>query len=117
MSPRRPTLAEPVEIAKFWKNRRRDAAIVVSLSSYEGHDLVNVREHFVGSDGCMRPTPKGTAMVVARLPALAKAVTKALHRGCERHKARQGSSLSGSADDRCGDGHRDRGRCQRVANL
>ena len=31
----RPTLAEPVEIAKFWKNRRHDA-IVVSLSTYEG---------------------------------------------------------------------------------
>jgi hypothetical protein len=71
-------IPEPIEIAKWWKSRRRDIAIVVSLSAYEGHNLVNVREHFIGSDGCMRPTTKGLAMVVRRLPELAKAVNAAM---------------------------------------
>jgi hypothetical protein len=83
MSARRPTLPEPIEVAKWWKSRRRDIAIVVSLSAYEGHNLVNVREHFIGSDGCMRPTTKGLAMVVRRLPDLAAAVNKALAKSLE----------------------------------
>jgi hypothetical protein len=76
-------LAEPIEISKFWKNRRRDTAIVVSLNSYEGHNLVNLREHFVGSDGCMRPTTKGLSMVVRRLPELSRAIRHALERARE----------------------------------
>jgi hypothetical protein len=80
---RRPTLPEPIEIGKFWKNRRRDTAIVVSLSSYEGVNIVNVREHFIGSDGCMRPTTKGLAMVVRRLPELSSAIRKALEKARE----------------------------------
>jgi hypothetical protein len=83
MSQKPAPLAEPVEIGKFWKNRRRDTAIVVSLSSYEGHNLLNVREHFVGADGCMRPTTKGLAMVVRRLPEFSKAVRKALEKARE----------------------------------
>ena len=51
MTARRPTLDEPVVISKFWKNRRRDTAIVVSLNPYEGLSLIDVREHFIGADG------------------------------------------------------------------
>jgi hypothetical protein len=83
MSQKPAPIAEPIEVAKWWKSRRRDIAIVVSLSAYEGHNLVNVREHFVGSDGCMRPTTKGLAMVVRRLPDLAKAVNKAMKQAQE----------------------------------
>jgi hypothetical protein len=78
----RVTLPEPVEVAKFFKNRRKDV-IVVSLSNYEGVNIVNVREHFIGRDGCMRPTTKGLAMIVRRLPDLQKAVTKALAKALE----------------------------------
>jgi hypothetical protein len=77
----RVTLPEPVEIAKFWKNRRHDA-IVVSLSTYEGRNLVDVRMHSM-KEGRLVPTPKGVAMVVLRLPDLAKAVTKALAKAKE----------------------------------
>jgi hypothetical protein len=77
MSQKPAPLAAPIEIGKFWKSRRRDVAIVVSLSAYEGHNLVNVREHFIGTDGCMRPTTRGLAMVVRRLPDLARAINKA----------------------------------------
>ncbi len=51
---------------------------MVSLSSYEGTNIVNVREYFAGNDGCMRPTTKGLAMVVRRLPELSKVIRLAL---------------------------------------
>jgi transcriptional coactivator p15 (PC4) len=72
----RVTIPEPIEIAKFWKNRRHDA-IVVSLSTYEGRNIVDVRMHAM-KDGRLLPTTKGVAMVVLRLPDLAKAINKAL---------------------------------------
>jgi hypothetical protein len=73
----RVTLPEPVEIAKFWKNRRHDA-IVVSLSTFEGRNLVDVRTHVMDRKGCLVPTPKGLSIVVLRLPELAAAVNQAL---------------------------------------
>ncbi|WP_213740949.1 transcriptional coactivator p15/PC4 family protein [Bradyrhizobium sp. dw_411] len=76
-------LTEAIEIAKWWKSRRRDVAVVVSLSSYEGHNLINVREYLVGGDGCMRPSTKGIAMVVRRLPEFSRAIRKALEKARE----------------------------------
>jgi hypothetical protein len=81
MNPR-VTLPEPVEIARFWKNRRHDA-IVVSLSTFEGRNLVDVRQHFMNAEGKLQPTGKGVAMVVLRLPELAAAVNKALMKARE----------------------------------
>jgi Transcriptional Coactivator p15 (PC4) len=78
----RVTLPEPVEVAKFFKNRSKDV-IVVSLSTFEGHNLVDVRQHFHNDKGQMRPTSKGVAMVVLRLPDLAKAINKALAKAQE----------------------------------
>ncbi len=77
MSARRPTLPEPVEIAKFWKNRRRNESVHVSLSEYEGHCLINVRVYCTGTDGIDRPTPKGVAMDVRKVSVLAQALVKA----------------------------------------
>jgi hypothetical protein len=71
-------LTEPIEIAKWWKSRRRDIAVIVTLSEYEGRPIINIREHFIGSDGCMRPTTRGLAMAVRRLPELSKAIRQAL---------------------------------------
>ena len=76
MSARRPTLDEPLIISKFWKNRKHDA-IIVSLSTFEGKNLIDLRMHAM-KEGRLVPTPKGLAMVVRRLPQLAAAVTKAL---------------------------------------
>jgi hypothetical protein len=81
MSARTPTLDEPVIISQFWKNRRHDA-IVVSLSTYEGCNLIDVRTHIM-KDGRLVPTPKGVQMVVRRLPDLAAALTKALAKARE----------------------------------
>jgi Transcriptional Coactivator p15 (PC4) len=75
-------LTEPVVVDRFWKNRRKDA-IVVSLSCYEGHNLIDVRTHYMSTDGKLLPTAKGTAISVLRLPELAKAINKALAKAIE----------------------------------
>ena len=77
MSARRPTLDEPIIISKFWKNRRRNESVHVTLSEYEGHCLINVRVYCTGTDGIDRPTPKGLAMGVRKLPGLARAIVAA----------------------------------------
>jgi hypothetical protein len=87
----RPTLDEPVIVSQFWKNRRHDA-IVVSLSTYEGKNLVDLRMHAM-KNGRLVPTPKGVAMVIPRLPDLAKAITKALA------TARELGLLDGESED------------------
>jgi hypothetical protein len=74
---RKVALAEPVTVARFWKNRRHDA-IVVTLSTFEGRNIVDVRQHFMNQAGQLQASPKGVAMVVLRLPDLAAAITKAL---------------------------------------
>jgi hypothetical protein len=77
MNTKAPSLAEPVEIAKFWKNRRRSESVHVTLSDYEGHSLINVRVYATGTDGIDRPTTKGVAMAINKLPELARAIAKA----------------------------------------
>jgi hypothetical protein len=72
----KPSLSEPVEIAKFWKNRKGEA-IVVHLSTYQGHDLVDLRTWYTAADGALKPG-KGIACGIRHLPELAAAVNKAL---------------------------------------
>ena len=71
------TLAEPFTIAKFWKSRNHAEHIRVDLSEYEGRAIVNVRIWQTGSDGIDRPTTRGIAMSVLKLPELASALAKA----------------------------------------
>jgi hypothetical protein len=73
-------LAVPITIAKFWKNRRRNESVHVTLSEYEGHALVSVRVYASGADGCDRPTPKGVSISVRKLPELAAGLARALER-------------------------------------
>jgi hypothetical protein len=73
----RPTIPDPVLIAKFWKNRRQIESLHVSLSEYEGHALINVRLYVTGTDGIDRPTTKGIALAIRKLPELARALVKA----------------------------------------
>jgi hypothetical protein len=79
MTAKPPLLAEPIEF-RLWKNRQRNIAIVVSLSSFEGHNLVSIREYFTDQAGCMRPSTKGLSMMVRRLPELSRAVRLALEK-------------------------------------
>jgi hypothetical protein len=78
MASRNP-LTEPVLVDRFWKNRRKDA-IVVSLSCYEGHNLIDVRTHYMSKEGKLLPTAKGIAISILRLPELANSINKALAR-------------------------------------
>jgi hypothetical protein len=73
----RATLTEPIGIAKFWKSRNHTEHVRVELSEYEGHPLINVRVWKTGSDGVDRPTVKGIAMAIRKLPELAKALATA----------------------------------------
>ena len=57
--------------------------MVVSLRTYEGRNLFDVRTHCMDSAGRLVPTPKGVSIVVLRLPELAAAVTKALAKARE----------------------------------
>ncbi|SDJ43765.1 Transcriptional Coactivator p15 (PC4) [Bradyrhizobium sp. Rc2d] len=82
MAKRTPELAEPIVVDQFWANRRHDA-IVVDLSTYQGHNLVNVRKHAMSREGKLVPTAKGLAIKVTRLPDLAKAINKAVEKARE----------------------------------
>ena len=76
---------EPIGIAKFWKSARDRAAHVrIELSEFKGHPLVNVRIWETGSDGIDRPTVKGIALAITKLPELAAGITKALAVAKER---------------------------------
>jgi Transcriptional Coactivator p15 (PC4) len=71
-----PTLPEPIEIAKFWKSRNHAEHVRVDISEYKGHSIINVRVWQTGSDGVDRPTTRGIAMSVRKLPELASALAK-----------------------------------------
>ena len=78
----RPTLTEPIEW-KTWKTRRRNIAIVGSVSTYEGTNVFGLREHVIGSDGIMRPTTRGVSMALKRLPEIVDMFNKMLRRSQE----------------------------------
>ena len=78
MKARTPTLTEPVPIASFWKSARdRLNHVRIELSEYEGHPLINIRIWQTGADGIDRPTVKGIALGIGKLPELAQAIDKA----------------------------------------
>jgi hypothetical protein len=77
------TIAEPIEICKFWKSRDHRTHVRIEISEYQGHALVNVRIWETGSDGIDRPTVKGIALAIRKLPTLAGGINKALERARE----------------------------------
>jgi hypothetical protein len=84
-------LAQPITIAKFWRNRHRRETVVLRLREYEGSPLVDLRIFDTGNDGISRPTKHGVSLSVKRLPALADAFASAY-----REAVRQGL-LGGSS--------------------
>jgi hypothetical protein len=94
----RPTLPERVEAAKFWKSpRAKEKVIVAAFNTWEGRNLIDLREHVIGADGIMRPSTRGIAMVVEKLPELHAAIGRALK------KAQALGLLDGAADDGAAD--------------
>jgi hypothetical protein len=81
---KRPTLDEPVEIAKFWKSaRNRKQSIVIAIKQYEGHTFLDCRLFGTDEEGRSVPTPKGLTIGMARLSEFASAVTKAVAKATE----------------------------------
>ena len=77
----RATLPEPIVIAEWWKNRRKES-IRVRLSSYEDHPLIDVRTWYGDKDGKLKPG-KGFAASIRHLPRLAAEIAKALKKARE----------------------------------
>jgi hypothetical protein len=69
-----PTLAEPLVIAEWWKNRRGESIRLV-LNRFEGRDIFDLRTWYT-ADGKLKPG-KGFAAEVRHLPRLAAAFAKA----------------------------------------
>jgi hypothetical protein len=71
-------IPEPIIISKLWKSsRNRSQHVRVELSEHEGRPLIHVRIWQTGADGIDRPTTRGIAMAVRKLPELSSALTKA----------------------------------------
>jgi len=70
-------LPEPIEIGKFFKNRKGDV-IVVQIKQFEGVVFADARQFFTDSDGISRPTKKGLAISLRQLPELIALLGKAL---------------------------------------
>jgi hypothetical protein len=77
----RPKLEEPVIVDRFWRDRA-GRAIFTRLTTFEGHNLVDIRTFFTAGDGTMQPG-KGLSCSVTRLPDLLKALQKALAKAVE----------------------------------
>jgi hypothetical protein len=76
-----PTLSEPIVIAQWWRNRRGEA-VRVQLSTWEGHNLIDIRTWHSSTEGKLLPG-KGFAASVRHLPRLAAALTKAVTKATE----------------------------------
>jgi hypothetical protein len=63
-----PTIPEPLTIGEWWKNRS-GVSIRVQLSTYEGHNLIDIRSWHPATDGTLKPG-KGFACTVKHLPKL-----------------------------------------------
>ncbi len=69
-------ITSPIEVASWDKNRDGEK-FVVTLSSYEGHDMLSFRIWFTDKDGELRPTKKGISFSERHLPALFGALREA----------------------------------------
>jgi hypothetical protein len=70
-------LPEPIEIGKFFKNRKGDI-VVVQIKEFEGATFLDIRQFFTGDDGVSRPTKKGIAIGLRKLDELADLINKAI---------------------------------------
>jgi len=73
---------QPIEIGKFFKNRKGDI-VVVQIKQFEGVTYLDIRQFFTSEDGKSFPTKKGIAVGLHKLEELASLINKA------RTKARE----------------------------
>jgi hypothetical protein len=72
-----PKLTEAIVCGEFWRNRGGES-VRVQLREYQGRVLVDVRVHRTDTDGILKPTTKGVALSIRKLPKLTAAIGKAL---------------------------------------
>lgn len=63
---------ESVLIAKFEKNKKEE--VRVSLATFHGRKLINIRVYYKDDDGMMKPGKQGIALAVDRYKDFAGAV-------------------------------------------
>jgi len=66
--------ALPLTVKKIWKSRRHDEHYRFDLSKYNDRKIFNVRIWRTGSDGCDRPTERGVAGSIEKLPEMVAAM-------------------------------------------
>jgi hypothetical protein len=70
-------LTEPIEIGKFFKNRKGDF-VVVAIKEFQGITYLDIRQFFTSEDGKSFPTKKGIAVGLHRLKELHALIGKAI---------------------------------------
>ena len=81
---RHPTIAVPIVVSKWWKNRAHDE-IRLELSTHEGTNILSLRTwHTSKTDGITRPG-KGFACSIKHLPKLSEVFAEATKRAIELH--------------------------------
>jgi hypothetical protein len=78
---RRPTLAEPITIAQWWKTRG-GAALTIQLLTYRDKNIVDIRT-WRTEEGRLKPTKQGVAAELKHLPKLVSTLAKACSRARE----------------------------------
>jgi len=78
----RPALREPIEIGKFFSNRRGEF-VVVAIKEFEGIIFADARKFYTDADGISRPTKKGLAPTLRKLPELVALLERTLAKARE----------------------------------
>jgi hypothetical protein len=73
---------QPIEIGKFFKNRKGDF-VVVQIKQFEGTTFLDIRQFFTAEDGKSFPTKKGVAIGLHKLEELAGLIDKAIAKARE----------------------------------
>jgi hypothetical protein len=82
-------LTEPIEIGRFFKNRKGDI-VVVQIKQFEGITFLDIRQFFTSDDGKSVPTKKGIAIGLRKLDELAGLIDKAITKAHELGLIREG---------------------------
>jgi hypothetical protein len=73
---------QPIEIGKFFKNRKGDF-VVVAIKEFQGIRYLDIRQFFTGDDGKSFPTKKGIAVRLHKLEELAGLINNAIAKAHE----------------------------------
>ena len=80
----RPSLPEPIPIAKLWKSpRNRTQTIVIAIKQYEGHPFLDCRIFDTNAQGQSVPTQRGITVGMAQLPEFVAGIGKAVEKARE----------------------------------